>query len=55
MKSKMYVSYSKLSKKEKRKINAEKRGSWGDINPVTRKSLNPRAYNRAAEKQFEME
>ena len=55
MKSKMYVPYSKLSKKEKRKINAEKRGSWGEINPVTRKSPNPRAYNRAAEKQFEME
>ena len=55
MKSKIYVPYSKLSKKEKRKIDAEKRGSWGDINPVTRKYPNPRVYNRAAEKQFEME
>lgn len=55
MKSKIYVLYSKLSKKEKHKINAEKCGSWGDTNPVTRKSSNPRAYNRAAEKQFEME
>lgn len=55
MKNKMYVPYSKLSEKEKRKINAEKRGSWGEISPVTRKSPNPRAYNRAVEKQFEME
>ena len=55
MKNKKYVPYSKLSKKGKRKINAEKRGSWGDINPVTRKSPNPSAYNRASEKQFEME
>ena len=55
MKNKIYVPYSKLSKKEKRKINAEKRGGWGEISPVTRKSPNPRAYNRAAEKQFEME
>lgn len=55
MKNKMYVPYLKLSKKGKRKINAEKRGSWGEINPVTRKSPNSRAYNRAAEKQFEIE
>lgn len=52
MKSKMYVPYSKLSKKEKRKINAEKRGGWGEINPVTRKAPNPRAYRRSVEKQL---
>lgn len=55
MKSNSYISCLKLSKKEKYKINEEKRGSWGEINPVTRKSPNPSAYNRLAEKQFEME
>ena len=41
-----YIPYEKLSKKEKKKINAAQRGSWGAINPVTRKPENSRAYNR---------
>ena len=41
-----FIPYEKLSKKEKRKIDSEKRGSWGSISPVTRKSVNPKAYNR---------
>ena len=41
------IPYEKLSKKEQKKRNAVKRGSWGDIKPVTRKSENPKAYNRA--------
>lgn len=41
-----FIPYSKLSKKEKRKRNAMRRGTWGALNPVTRKSENPRAYNR---------
>jgi hypothetical protein len=41
-----YVPYEKLSKKEKRKIDSSKRNTWGDINPVTRKPENSRAYNR---------
>ena len=47
------IPYEKLSKKEQKKQNAAKRGSWGNVSPVTRRSENPRAYNRAkARKTF---
>lgn len=41
-----YVPYEKLSKKEKRKVNAAKRNTWGNLNPVTRKPPNSKAYSR---------
>ena len=41
-----FIPYEKLSKKEKRKLNAAKRGSWGGLDPVTRVPRNPRAYKR---------
>ena len=40
-----FVSYEKLSKKEKRKIDLAKRQTWGELNPVTRKPENSKAYN----------
>ena len=40
------IPYEKLSKKKRRELDLEKRGSWGEINPVTRKGENPKAYNR---------
>ena len=43
---KKYIAYEKLSKKEKKKIDNGKRKTWGDINPVTRKPINSKAYNR---------
>lgn len=46
MKMQHFVPYEKLSKKKQRELNAKKRGSWGGLNPVTRKSENPKAYNR---------
>ena len=42
-----FVPYSKLSKKAKRALDAKRRGSWGGVNPVTRKPAPPKAYNRA--------
>ena len=42
-----FIPYEKLSKKEKRKLDAAKRGSWGGLNPVTRKPMNPKAYKRS--------
>ena len=39
-----FVPYEKMSKKQKREINKEKRNLWG-MNPVTRKSENKKAYN----------
>ena len=41
-----FVPFEKLSKKEQKKLNALKRRDWNGINPVTRKSENPKAYNR---------
>ena len=41
-----YIPYEKLSKKKKRELNAKRRGTWGSLNPVTRKPDNPKAYNR---------
>ncbi len=41
-----YIPYEKLSKKEKRKLNAARRSTWGNLNPVTRSPQNSKAYNR---------
>ena len=41
-----FIPYEKLSKKEKHRRDAMQRGTWGVLNPVTRKSPNPKAYNR---------
>ena len=41
-----FIPYEKLSKKKKRELNQAKRGSWGGLSPVTRRTENPRAYNR---------
>ena len=43
---KKFTPYEKLSKKQKRAIDKAKRGDWGGINPVTRRSENEKAYNR---------
>lgn len=41
-----FIPFSKLSKSKQRKLNKAKRATWGEINPVTRKPENPKAYNR---------
>ena len=41
-----FIPYEKLSKKEKRKIDQAKRLTWGELNPVTRKPENSKAYSR---------
>ena len=41
-----FIPYEKLSKKEKRKMDLAKRQSWGELNPVTRKPVNSKAYSR---------
>ena len=42
---KKFIPYEKLSKKKKRELDAGKRTVW-TVSPVTRKSENPKAYNR---------
>lgn len=41
-----FIPYEKLSKKKRRELDQKRRGSWGNVNPVTRKSENPKVYNR---------
>lgn len=41
-----FIPYEKLSKKEKRKLDQTQRQTWGVLNPVTRKPVNSRAYQR---------
>ena len=41
-----FIPYEKLSKKEKRKMDLARRQTWGELNPVTRRPENSRAYNR---------
>ncbi len=41
-----FIPFEKLSKRKRKQINTQKRGSWGAINPVTRRPDNPKAYNR---------
>ena len=40
-----FTPYEKLSKKNKRELNAKRRKTWA-FSPVTRKPANPKAYNR---------
>ena len=47
-----FISYEKLSKKKQQEWNNEKRGTWGALKPVTRKSENPKAYNRRKSRQW---
>ena len=48
-----YIPYGKLSKKEKRKLDAKRRTTWGVLNPVTRKAPNSRAYQRSKSPELE--
>jgi uncharacterized cupin superfamily protein len=41
-----YIPIEKRSKKEKQTLAKARRGTWGALNPVTRKPANPKAYNR---------
>ena len=41
-----FIPYEKLSKNKKRKMDLAKRQTWGELNPVTRKPQNSKAYNR---------
>ena len=49
------IPYEKLSKKEKRKLDAAKRNTWGSLNPVTRKPAISKAYNRSKARNWKRE
>jgi len=50
-----FIPYEKLSKKEKRKMDLAKRQTWGELNPVTRKPENSKAYNRHKARNWKRE
>ena len=50
-----FIPYEKLSKKKQRELDRKKRGSWGGLNLVTRKSPNPRAYDRRKAQSWKKE
>lgn len=48
---KKYVPIEKMSKKMQREYYKKQRKDWGGISPVTRRSENPKAYDRAKAKK----
>ena len=50
-----FIPYEKLSKKEKRKLDAAKRSTWGEFDPVTRKPQSSKAYNRNKSRNWKRE
>ena len=50
-----FIPYEKLSKKEKRNLDQARRQTWGELNPVTRKPMNSKAYNRNKARDWKRE
>ena len=46
-----FIPKEKLSKKKQREMNAQRRVTW-TISPVTRKSADPKAYDRSKVKNW---
>ena len=47
-----FIAYEKLSKKEQKKLNAAKRGSWGLVKPITKVKESAKIYNRKKKQDF---
>ena len=41
-----FIPFFKLSKKTQQEINKSRRKNWGNIDPVTKRPANSKAYNR---------
>ena len=48
---KQYVTLDKRSKKARREYHSKQRGTWSEINPVTRSVPSAKEYNRKKEKK----
>lgn len=50
-----FIPYEKLSKKKKRELEKARRGTWGELSPVTRKAQSAKVYdrNKARKKIFD--
>ena len=40
-----FIPYEKLSKKKKRELDKARRGTWGELSPVTRKAQSAKVYD----------
>ena len=50
-----FIPYQKLSKKKKRELDRKRRGTWGNLNPVTRTPANSKAYQRQKARKWNRE
>ena len=41
-----FIPYEKLSKKKKRELDKARRGTWGELSPVTLKAQSAKVYDR---------
>ena len=41
-----YIPLDKRSKAKQKEYHSKQRKSWGELNPITRKTENKKAYNR---------
>lgn len=48
-----FVPFEKLSKKKQRELNKQRRTTWGNFDPTTRKPENSKAYNRNKRKEMD--
>ena len=50
-----FIPYENLSKKKKRELDKARRGTWGELSPVTRKAQSAKVYdrNKARKKIFD--
>ena len=46
-----FVAYEKLTRKKRRELDVARRGTWGTVNPVTRRPEPSTAYQRQKEKR----
>ena len=50
---KHFIPYEKQSKKKRREQDLAKRGTWGDLKPITRKIESAKVYRRKKARQEE--
>lgn len=48
-----FIPFAKLSKKAQQTINKSRRKNWGNIDPVTKRPTNSKAYNRKKTQAWE--
>lgn len=49
---KKFIEFAKLSKKKQKEINAQKRGDWGNVKPITKVKQSAKLYNRKKNRGF---